>query len=579
MTSSAALAEAPPVAEPVTGPQAVPAPDLEPGYLDARGRMVSRLSDARDPELRADLLLDLARLEIGQALAPEALSFLSGLPETLDAERALRRDRIALAAWGVAGGTDPAPQAVRSLLSTDVDWPERAAWRALSFAREGEIRAAANVLPEAGPALDAMAPALAAAILPELLEAAIEGGLWDTAHGLAQRFDTHAELRNSPAYRFLLGRAAQAGGNPVMAFDSYAMAAGGGDAWAQRARLALVDLGRATGALAPEDAAELLRQSWRTWRGDALEVATLERLAEVEHGRGETEAAIAALTEIQRRHPGSDAAQQSEARLDELVAGLYARGGRGALPIAEFVAAHRRLSPDLMFRPGFVVHAEKLAARLLEIGATDAAAREYAALRDQLAVMEDLGLEEVTPARRDALRLAQAEALLRGGQTEAAAQALGTAPASAPELRDRLALLQARLSSAEGDGEGVIAVRMEAPTEGYRRLRAAALFERGDWEAARDAYVALWREKGAGLGEAGTIRLLLAAHRAGDAELVAELLERLPDLARTPELAEVARSLAPVAPLALPIGQKSATDRMQGADAALRRIETAAGDG
>ncbi|MCP1169412.1 hypothetical protein NHG85_12920, partial [Limimaricola sp. ASW11-118] len=278
-------------------------------------------------------------------------------------------------------------------------------WRALALAREGEPQAAIQALSRLDPALDAMPGPLRAAVLPELLEAAIEAKLWDAAHGLAQRFDAHAELRGGSAYRFLLGRAAQAGGNLVMAFDSYAMAAGGSDAWAQRARLALIDLGRATGTLSAEDGAALLRQSWHLWRGDALEIATLERLAEVEHGRGETEAAIQAMTEIQRRHGDSDAARDSGARLDEMVAELYARGGAGDLPIGAFVAAHRRISPDLMFRPGFAAQAEKLAARLYEIGATDAAAREYAALRDQLAVMRDLGLEQVPQARLDALRL------------------------------------------------------------------------------------------------------------------------------------------------------------------------------
>lgn len=553
------------------------------GYLERRAALIEALSEAPGGSDRSRLLLDLAALSVGVALAPEARSFLSGLPEAgpegLDPTQSQRRDRLALAIWGVDGGTAPPPLPARLQIETESGWPEAPVWRALARAREGDAAAAATDLPQVGPLLDAMPPALAATLLPELLEAAIDARLWDDAHGLAQRFDAHAELRGGSAYRFLLGRAAQAGGNPVMAFDSYAMAAGGADAWAQRARLALIDLGRATGTLTPEDGAALLRQSWRLWRGDALEIATLERLAEVEHGRGETEAAIAAMTEIQRRHALSDAALGSAARLDEMVAELYARGASGALPIGAFVAAHRRLSPDLMFRPGFAAQAEKLAARLLEIGATDAAAREYATLRDQLAVMRDLGLEEVPALRLDMLRLAQAEALLRGGQTTAAAQALGATASSAPELRDRMEMLRARLSSAQGDGAGVIATRMETPSEGYRRLRAAALFDRGDWEAARDGYAALWRDPETPLGAGEAIRLLLAAHRSGDTALVAELLDGLPQLARSPELAEVARSLAPVAPLALPIGQKSATDRMQDADAALQRLERVAGDG
>ncbi|EYD71955.1 hypothetical protein Lokhon_02027 [Limimaricola hongkongensis DSM 17492] len=570
----------------MTAPAPVAAHEAGGGYIDRRAALIETLAMASDEGTRAGLLLDLAALSADHALGPEALSFLSGLPGTgkagLAPALAARRDRIALAAWGLSGDETP-PEPLRALIEgrgdTASGWVEAPLWRALAQARAGDVERAAEHLPHLDAALDAMAPALAAALLPELLEAAIEAGLWDAAHGLAQRFDRHPELRGGSAYRFLLGRAAQSGGNPVMAFDSYAMAAGGGDVWAQRARLALIDLGRATGTLPPEDAAVLLRQSWRLWRGDALEVATLERLAEVEYGRGEIEAAITALTEVQRRHPRSDAARQSGDRLDQMIADLYAQGASGALPIAEFVAAHRHLSPELTFRPGFAAQAERLAGRLLEIGATDAAAREYAAIRDQLAVMHDLELEEVPPGRIDALRLAQAEALLRGGQVAAAARALGTAPASVPELRDRLALLQARLSSATGDGDGVIATRMEIPSEGYLRLRAEALFDRGEWGAARDAYVSLWRDLGPDLGTAGTIRLLLAAHRANDAALVAELLDRLPMLAGSPELAEVARSLAPVAPLSLPIGQKSATDRMQGADAALRRLETVTGDG
>ncbi|WP_334062581.1 hypothetical protein [Limimaricola cinnabarinus] len=578
---AAAAAEMPAAATTESGPATAAG---TPDYLERRGALIAALGAAPGPRARADLLLDLAALSVGAALAPEARSYLDGLPqpgpEGLDAAQQRRRDRIMLAAWGVDGGTLSPPLPARRQIEAEAgDWAERPVWRALALAREGEPQAAGAALSRLDPALDALAPALRAAVLPELLEAAIDAKLWEAAHGLAQRFDAHAELRGGSAYRFLLGRAAQAGGNPVMAFDSYAMAAGGSDAWAQRARLALIDLGRATGTLPPEDGAALLRQSWHLWRGDALEIATLERLAEVEHGRGETEAAIRALTEIQRRHGDSDAARDSGARLDEMVAELYARGGSGALPIGAFVAAHRRVSPDLMFRPGFAAQAEKLAARLYEIGATDAAAREYAALRDQLAVMRDLGLEPVPQARLDALRLAQAEALLRGGQTAQAAKALGTAPASAPELRDRMAYLRARLSSAAGDGAGVIATRMDVPSESYRRLRATALFDRGDWAAARDDYLALWREAPARLGPAEAIRLLLSAHRAGDAALVDELLAELPRLARSPELAEIARSLAPVAPLALPIGQKSATDRMQDADAALRRLERVAKDG
>ncbi|SDF34365.1 hypothetical protein [Limimaricola pyoseonensis] len=552
--------------------------------MTRRAALIAALAEAPESASPARPLLDLAALSLSHGLLPEGRSFLDrlGPDDTLDPAPRLARHKLALLAWALDGQRVPADRPERALLEAEAEdgWADRPLHLALDRARSGDAAAAAPHLGLAEMRLDALPPAVAEALLPELLQTAIDAGAWETGQALARRFDRHAGLRGGSAYRYLLGRAAAAHGDLVLAFDSFALSAEGADAWAQRARIALIDLGRDSGALQVEDARSLLEHARRQWRGDELELAVLERLVEAELDLGDRVAALSVLGEIIRRHPGSTAAEAAGPRADLLITALYEAGAAGELPIAGFVAAHRRLAPEFMFRPGFAPATEALAARLLEVGATDAAAREYRMLRDQLAVQRDLDLAEVAPGRIARLALDETEALLQGGQADRAAAVLAEAePMLTADLADRAALLRARLHSATGESDAVIATRMGAPSEGYLLIRARAHFARGEWAEARDAYAALRARPGAEVPAGDEINLLLAAHRAGDAALVETLLADAPALVGRPEWAEVARHLAPAPPLALPLRQKSAQDRVQTAADALRRLELVAGDG
>lgn len=173
-----------------------------------------------------------------------------------------------------------------------------------------------------------LSPAIQAAVLPDLLEAALEAEDWEVAQALAAQFPDHAELRDGPAYRYLLARASEVSGDLLMAFDGYAQAAQGRDAYAQRARLALVRMGRETETLPGQDALSLLKTAGWMWSGDALGREGAQLLAEVAAEQGDTDTALWALHNLLRTAPEEEAeALRAQARA--IYGAFYAAGAAG----------------------------------------------------------------------------------------------------------------------------------------------------------------------------------------------------------------------------------------------------------
>ena len=523
----------------------------------------------------AAALLDLAEFHLAWLMVPEGRSFLSGLGDLpLTPAQTARRDAVALAFDLLDPLGGPLDDAARARLEQDwTGWAERPLFLALDRIRRDDPAGAAEHLEGALTRLDAYPSAIEATVLPQLLETAVANERWQLARDLAARFDRHAGLRDGSAYHFLLGRAAEAGGQMVVAFDSYARVATGTDRWAQRARLALVRLGQNTQTLSDEDARRLLALARHTWRGDALAVETLKALAETEIALGDTVAALEALGEILASHPDTPAAANARERAQELIDVYYARGAAGDISLAEFMLGHERISLDYRFEPGFDALAETFAQRFLEAGASDVAAREYGIIHDYLAVSRDLGLRDVAPEPLDDLRLKQAAALLTGGQYEVAATVLARGVDSPSDaLRDRLNLLRARLFDATGEAGQVLKTEVLRPSEDYLRIKAEAHFAREDWAAAKAAYARLWHRQGDALRFADAINLLRAAHRAGDREMTLSLAQAFPALTDIPQWAEIARSLMRETPDVLPLRETAARTRVEDAGKTLERL-------
>jgi len=547
----------------------------ETSFLEQRAALQAAFAGARAGTQKAAALLDLAEFFMAQAMVPEGRSILSGLDGLpLAPDAAARRDAIALG----LDLLDPLGGSLTSAAHGRLDdswagWADQPLFLALERIRRGDFPGAAPHLEGALKRLETYPASFEAAVLPGLLQAAVETRHWQLARDLAARFAAHPELRDGSAYHFLLGRAAQAGGELVAAFDSYARVAAGSDQWAQRARLALVQLGQQTDTLSDEDARALLAQARRIWRGDALALQTLLALAEVDIALGDTVAALEVLAEITASFPDSPAAAAAREQAQDLLNAYYERAAAGETPLAELMEGHLRISLDYRFAPGFDALAEMFARRFLAAGASDVAAGEYGAIHDYLAVSRDLGLQEVAPARLDELRLKQAEALLTGGQHEAAAAVLARGiDTDRTALHDRLNLLRAQLFDATGEHGQVLQTQVLRPSEDYLRIKAEAHFAREDWAAAKAAYARLWHRQGDGLRFADAIRLVLAAHRAGDQEMTLALAEAFPELTDIPQWSEIAGSLMQEAPAVLPLREETARARVEEARKTLERL-------
>lgn len=544
-------------------------------------------SDIRPSHAEIDLLLDLAALHLSQRLLPEAQSFLSGVPNAIGAS-GLGRMLVTAEQTRRRAALEAAVHGFGAAVATTLDgWADAPLFDALHLIARDEYAAARPFLASAVMILEGYPPALSDAAFLQIFSAAIESAAWDVARAVAVLLDRGDAGTQSAGYRYLLGRAAVAGGDLVAAFDNYAAAAEGRDAWAQHARLALIDLGRRANALTPQDARQLLTQTRNLWTGGALGLTTLQRLSALELAERRDLPALAVLADILRLHPSAPEAELAAVQADALIDEIYTRGFVGDMPLADFVTAHRAIERDFRTRPRFDAFAEQFADHLAAHGASGLAAAEFGAIRERmntraLALTNDplTQAAEITAMlqSRDRLRLKHAEALMQGGRL-ADAEALLEIVNAAPDavLRDRYNLMRARLFAATQRPAEVLRTRMTTPSDDYLRLRAEAAFALGAWADAQETYETLLRRLGPDMRARDRINLLLAAHRSGDADRVRDLTRNFPDLER--HMAALAQGLSTDAPDVLPLRDDAARQRIENADIALRQLQAAGGGG
>jgi tetratricopeptide (TPR) repeat protein len=548
--------------------------------FDLRERLNSAI---RPTPIEVDLLLDLAALHLSQRMLPEARSFLAALPITgtdgaspggarMSPIQQGRAVVLAAALDGFSGGNAALPE----------NWTDRPLFEALGHVGRADPTAAAPLVAQAAQILEAYPKALADPVRPQLLWAAIESGVWDVARDLAGQM----EAGGDSAYRYLLGRAAELGGDLLAAFDNHAAAAAGTDEWAQRSRIALIDIGRATRTLTAEDARRLLVQTRAIWQGGPLGLATLQRLAALELTDRRDLPALDALADIIRFYPETKEAAAAEERAWNVIETVYARGLEKGVPLSAFMAAHRAIAADFRFDRRFDPLAETLADHLVASGASGLAAAEYGDLRGRIVLRKDRQSEAVSAddtqaaaldVTRDRLLLKEAAALMQGGQLSEAETLLSMPLVGADkDLRDRYNLIRAQLFAATGRHDDVLSTRMVSPSGDYLRLRAKAAFALSDWDAAREAYEQLWRSMGTAMPKGDRINLLLATHRSGDAERLHALIQSFPDLGD--QWAGLAAGLNAKSPDVLPLRGDAARERVDNADSALRLLQAAGGN-
>ncbi len=496
------------------------------GYVARRRHLLERLEEEREyePVAEAHVLMELAELSVGEGLYIEAGSYASAASEAdLPLELAARRDRLS----SILAAIDPRSEVDRTTSVRREDFQLEPVYQAVAEARAGRGGQAMEIAKPALGLLDGIPAAQAGDVLPPLLAAAVQDEDWTAARSIADRFLDDPHLRNSSALSLHLGLIAQHHGEMVRAFDHFSEAAGQKDIWGHKARLALIELARTSGAIEPVEAEEMLRTAHSFWRGSAESLMTLKRLKDLLLERGDAVAALVVLAEILHgRDPEGEESIIARKEASELIKQYYASGISGETKLEAFLDGHRRIAGSFRFFEEFDRETERFADFFLSIGATAIAAEEYRLTFEYLDVTRTLGISDVHPKRLEALRLKEASARLAGGQVDRA-RALLTEPTEITdkELVRRHAELRGRFF--ERTGEPLQETSNEELARSVESIRVSAR-ERllaKDWQAARSDYLKLFRALGSDLPIEDVENLLLAVKRSGEDTLFDVLSE------------------------------------------------------
>jgi len=489
-------------------------------------------------EATAQLYLDLAELHLAQMLRREAAGLLSVIAVENLSPEAQRRHRTLQMALDLLAERD----GLGAALSRSIGWEQGQALRTAAFARLDRHTEAARLLPFAIQTLDALSPAIQAAILPDLLETALAAEAWPEAKTLATRFADHAELRDSPAYRFLLAHAAELSGDLLSAFDGYMRAAEGRDAYAQRARLALVLMGRRTETLSLAEAVDTLKTARWAWSGDEVATEVAQHLADYAFELGDFLAALWALDQLLTEASDPEVAEALRDRALDVLEAFYDAGATGEIALGTYLEDHAVISLRWRFLAGFVERAAVLPQLLLDTGMTALAAREFGTLRDVEEASGEFGQSVPDRALLLQLSLGEARALLAGGQADAAVDVLIPLSARHRGADDVERLLVEALSQA-GRSSELADLRIRGLDFDLQRRRAATLYENAKWAPAHEALLELWDSYPGQFGFSDASRLIRAAHELGDTVTVSRVATAFPSLSDLPGWSELAVTL------------------------------------
>jgi hypothetical protein len=392
---------------------------------------------------------------------------------------------------------------------------ETALWRAVRLARQGgnDVRAAA-IFASAMPLLLSYPTPLRDRILPLALETMAQGGQADAATDVAARL---ADMRALDLARGYLAER----NDKVAALAVYDRVAGSSDRRARAlAARRSVELRHAAGNLSAGEAAEALERLVYAWRGDAVEVDTRLRIAELRAADGAWRASLAALREIAELFPAQE--PQVKTLLGEVFARSIAVDAQPGLSPIDLVALAEE-NADLM-PTGPEGHA--LAERLLDrLTALDLPTRA-------VALLERLVADAPPGVGRAALGSRLAGLRLESGRPAEALEALSRSMvegAMPPDLLEQRTLFFAQASTETGDLASALSALAGLGTPAALAARAALLEKAKDWSAAAEAWAVIAQAQlplSGPLDEAQgrlLLRLVAATAQAGDSAQLARL--------------------------------------------------------
>ncbi|MGX9392374.1 tetratricopeptide repeat protein [Nitrobacteraceae bacterium UC4446_H13] len=297
--------------------------DRAAAFLDRRNALIDAAAVAEGAEKIA-ARLSLARFYMAWGMYPEAKAVLD---VSLSEAKPGTEDATTLTMHALASSLIGRPeQTLKDLASPVIGNSTNAQlWKALAYARQQKWAAAREAFKNAELAVGTLPLELQRIILLDAMRASVE--VKDYAGASARSDDLDAVGAGgdiAPAVAVLRGRLAEGLGQEKTALRDYKIATSSQDRPAvAEATLLDVALRQKRDEISAEDALNELETLSALWRGDGIEVRTLQQLSHLYADAGRYAESLAASKTATRLQPNSEAARLAQDEASALFAQLY----------------------------------------------------------------------------------------------------------------------------------------------------------------------------------------------------------------------------------------------------------------
>ncbi|MBR0777083.1 tetratricopeptide repeat protein [Bradyrhizobium diazoefficiens] len=446
-------------------------------FMTRLSRLITAIASV-EPAQRSLPRLDLAQFYMSRAMYHEARAVTElMLSDPLNKEESAALITHAIASILIGRTAEGLKDLANPVIGNSHD---SQLWKALAYARQGKWADAREKFKNVEFAIASLPLDIQRVVTMDAMRAALE--VKDYAGASKRRSEIEVigvPPEAMPGFAVLRGRLAEALGHDRDALDDYRLAVASNDRLAAaEAKQLEIALRQRRDEIGKDDALRELETLSMTWRGDAIEVKTLQMLSQIYAGTGRYRDALTAARTATKLQPDAEASRQAQDLASELFTQIFLGPKGGELPPIEALGMFyefRELTPigrrgDELIR--------RLADRLASIDLLDQAA-------ELLQYQVDHRIEGAARAQV-AARLAMI--YLANRKPDLAISALRASRISdlSGELRQQRLLLEARAQSDVGRHDLALDIVSNVSGREVLRLRSDIFWAARRWRDAAE---------------------------------------------------------------------------------------------
>lgn len=303
-------------------------------FMTRQSDLISAIS-AVEPALRSLPRLDLAQFYMSRAMYHEA----KAVTELMLSDPLNKEESGALIMHAIASILIGRPaQGLKDLANPVIgNSHDSQLWKALAYARQGKWADAREKFKNVEFAIASLPLDIQRIVTMDAMRASLE--VKDYAGASKRRSELEivgVSPEAAPGFAVLRGRLAEALGHDRDALDDYRFAVGSSDRpAAAEAKQLEVALRQKRDEISKEDALRELETLSMTWRGDAIEVKTLQMLSQIYAENGRYRDALTAARTATKLQPNAEASRQAQDLASDLFTQIFLGPKGDELPPVE----------------------------------------------------------------------------------------------------------------------------------------------------------------------------------------------------------------------------------------------------